>query len=341
VASAWISTRDLASGRRYRVMYRLGGREDSPRYGGSFRTLREAKVRRDVIAGELASLRVPSLRLLTDRRRTFAEAADAWRESRRDVRDSTAVQHRVALKRALPALGYVRVDEITVDHLNDLVRDLAEKHKARATIRRTVIAVAMVLDHELIEPNPARDHRVKLPVAEPVEIAPPEAAHVERVAAVLTPAYRLALYVLDATGCRVGELEKATVGDLDEAAHGWLVRGSVSKTRRPRLVVLPPDLWRAMLAELPPREDRHEGMALFPGVSADRLRTAIARACKATGTPVFSPHDLRHRRITLLLKHGDLSLAEVGAIVGQKSSKVTLDTYGHVLLDHREIVRGL
>jgi hypothetical protein len=29
------------------------------------------------------------------------------------------------------------------------------------------------------------------------------------------------------------------------------------------------------------------------------LRTAIRRACTAAGVPVFSPHDLRHRRISL------------------------------------------
>lgn len=40
--------------------------------------------------------------------------------------------------------------------------------------------------------------------------------------------------------------------------------------------------------------------------TADRLRTAIGRACKAAGVPVFSPHDLRHRRISLLHRQGTL-----------------------------------
>lgn len=39
---------------------------------------------------------------------------------------------------------------------------------------------------------------------------------------------------------------------------------------------------------------------LSPDVTADRLRTAIARACRAAGVRVFSPHDLRHRRISVL-----------------------------------------
>ncbi len=41
--SVWITTRVTARGaKRYRVMYRLGGRESAPRYGGSFGTKREA-----------------------------------------------------------------------------------------------------------------------------------------------------------------------------------------------------------------------------------------------------------------------------------------------------------
>jgi integrase len=79
---------------------------------------------------------------------------------------------------------------------------------------------------------------------------------------------------------------------------------------------------------LPPREDREPEAPLFPGVGTDRLRTAIARACRAAGIPVFSPHDLRHRRISLLHRQGR-PWAEIGAFVGQLSLKVAADTYTH------------
>jgi hypothetical protein len=45
------------------VNFRVGGRESMPRYGGAFSTMREARIRRDLIGGELAALRVPELRL--------------------------------------------------------------------------------------------------------------------------------------------------------------------------------------------------------------------------------------------------------------------------------------
>jgi hypothetical protein len=63
--------------------------------------------------------------------------------------------------------------------------------------------------------------------------------------------------------------------------HRWGIRGRMRVTLR-----------------LFPRDDRDAAAPLFPDVTADRLRTAIARSCRAAGVPVFSPRDLRHRRIS-------------------------------------------
>jgi integrase len=65
-------------------------------------------------------------------------------------------------------------------------------------------------------------------------------------------------------------------------------------------------------------------MALVAGVTADRLRMAIGRACRDAGVPHFSPHALRHRRISLLHQQGS-SWAEIGEQVGQRSKIVTAD----------------
>jgi integrase len=69
---------------------------------------------------------------------------------------------------------------------------------------------------------------------------------------------------------------------------------------------------------------------------ADALRTSIAKACKAAGVPLWSRHDLRHRRISLLHLRG-VPWARIGEFVGQRSLSVTADTYTHVLTDEREI----
>jgi integrase len=91
---------------------------------------------------------------------------------------------------------------------------------------------AMVLDFAGVTPNPARDRvQVKLPLEEPDEPESPTVEHVEVVARFLTVPYLMALLTLDATGVRVGELEAARIGDLDEQRQAWLVRAAVSKTR--------------------------------------------------------------------------------------------------------------
>lgn len=341
--SVWIERRSTRSGAaRFRVMFRVGGRESRARYGGSFVTKAEAKTRKAWVSGELAAMRVPDLAALAERPAapTFAEMAARWQASRVDVREGTRVQHAVALARALPLLGDRAVDEISPADIADLVAVLNEDGKKRETIRKSLTAAAMVLDFAGVTPNPARDRiQVKLPLEEPEEPSPPSADDVEAAAWMLTPTYRLAVVMLDWTGARIGELVGATVGDLDERKRGWLVRAAVSKTRKPRWVELPDDLFEAILERLPAREDRDLSAPLLAGVNADRIRMAIARGCRDAGVPRFGPHSLRHRRISLLHVQG-VSWAEIGARVGQRDLSTTANTYTHVLVDTREIDRS-
>ncbi len=126
------------------------------------------------------------------------------------------------------------------------------------------------------------------------------------------------------------------MGDYDERDRRIRLRASATKTRSALWVELPDVLADALEATLPPREDRNSDACLFHGVSANRLRTAIGRACKAVGVPVFSPHDLRHRRISLLHRQGR-SWAEIARFVGQRKLSITADTYSHVMVDGAEI----
>jgi integrase len=85
----------------------------------------------------------------------------------------------------------------------------------------------------------------------------------------------------------------------------------------------------AIEATLPPREDRKSMRRRFPVSRRIGGHTAIARACKAVGVSVFSPHDLRHRRISLLHAQGR-SWAEIARFVVQRKLSVTTHTYTHV-----------
>src|SRR5205823_873003 len=86
------------------------------------------------------------------------------------------------------------------------------------------------------------------------------------------------------------------------------------------------------LERLRPREDRDLTARVFPDFTAQGLRLAMERACRATGLPHYHPHDLRHRYISLLVAAG-LSITLIQRVVGHSRASVTLDTYSHVLMD--------
>jgi hypothetical protein len=198
VASSWIIARTTQAGdKRYHVRYRLGGRESSARYAGSFKTKADALARKRWIDGELAALRLPDLTTLRadepKRARTVEEACRQWRASRVDVTEGTRVLHRVALGRVVPILGEHRVDDLTIADVNRLVTELAAGGKKRETIRKSVKYLAAVLEEEGIDPNPARSKQIRLPHEEQEELNPPTAEHVEAVFRLLAPAYKLPL----------------------------------------------------------------------------------------------------------------------------------------------------
>jgi integrase len=341
VASVWIRPRPTkdGAGKRFRVEYRLGGRRTRIRYAGSFKTKREATVRKNWIAGELVARRVPDLGRLDEPTlaSTFAEAAKRWQASRVDVAEATHVQHRTALNRALPIIGERRLDQLEAQDVADLVAALHAKGKARESIRKTVTALAMVLDHAGVTPNPARDGLiVKLPREEPEEPNPPTADHVATVCGLLPSKHRLPLLFLDWSGSRVAVIDQTLVSDYDEPRRRVRLRAATTKTRRALWIELHPVLAEALEARLGPREDRDPQARLFAESGADALRTSIAKACRAAGIPTFSPHDLRHRRISLLHLRG-VPWARIGEQVGQRNLAVTANTYTHVLVDEAEV----
>jgi integrase len=282
-------------------------------------------------------MRVPDLTVTATQAPTLATVAEQWKASRVDVSEGTRVLHRVALDRVLPILGERPIDTLTGTDVAHLIERLSEAGRKRETIRKSVKYLAAVLDFADVQPNPARDRqRVRLPYEEQEELNPPTAAHVEAVYRLLAPAYRLPLLWLDWSGARVASVDTLEVGDYDERDRRVRLRASTTKTRQALWVELPDVLAGALEASLGPREDRRSDARLFPDASADRLRTAIARACKAAGVPVFSPHDLRHRRISLLHRQGR-SWAEIARFVGQRKLSITADTYSHVMIDGTEV----
>jgi integrase len=84
-------------------------------------------------------------------------------------------------------------------------------------------------------------------------------------------------------------------------------------------------------------ESREDGQSITSKPARAPVRSlAGTEGEPCRGIPVFSPHDLRHRRISLLHQQGR-SWAEIALFVGQRKLSITADTFTHVLIDGGEL----
>jgi integrase len=333
VASAFIVTRRLPSGgRRYEVRFRLGGRETTPRYAGRFKSRRLAEERARWVAGELAARRVPDLRSLEAMpTRTLAAVAERYADSRVDFSDNSRMNLASHLKRILPAFGARDPSSITWPEVQDWV---AAQDIAPASLVRYMATLRLVLDYAGVDPNPARDKRVRLPRVERPEPQPPTRAEFEAMLAEVVPVrWRLPLRVIEATGLRVGEIQSLRWADVDLA--GCRLRVSRTRTKGgtagQHWAQVPAPLMAEIDAICPP-DDRTAGRIVFTGAAKNTLANAMGRACRVAGIAHYSPHDLRHRRLSLWHAQG-VPARELAARAGHSRASMSLDVYSHVLLD--------
>jgi integrase len=328
VASVSITRRRTKSGTRYVVRYRLGGRAYPIVHGGSFKTVREARERQKFIGGELAAGRNPHNflgKLAAPVRVTLAAVADRWLATRVDLAESSLSTYKEAVKWLKDTLGDREPTSVMPADLQELVNTT---HLAPSSLQTYMSAVKQIFDYAGVDPNPARGRRVRLPRVEREPVTIPLRQHIETIIRAVKPSYRLPLRILDATGVRVGELLAWTWGDVDIADSQILVRKGKTRSAR-RWVALPAALMDELLETCPP-DDRGRERRLF-NLGESTLRGVLLRACETAGIPVYSPHDFRHRYISVLLKRG-LSRAEVAAAVGHSNTN-ELATYEHVVLE--------
>jgi hypothetical protein len=134
--------------------------------------------------------------------------------------------------------------------------------------------LAAVLDEAGVEPNPARDRRIRLPYEEQEELVPPTAEHVEAVYRLLPSVHRLPLLWLDWSGARVASIDLTLVSDYDEPRCRVRLRRSATRDSAALWIELPDALADALERALPPREDR-DSDAQFSATGA----SSISRRC--------------------------------------------------------------
>lgn len=331
MSPATIRTRTVSSGKRYDVRYRVGGRGYPILHGGTFRTLTEARTRRDLISGELAAGRDPRLLLAALGAApaptwTLAQRADQWYDSRVDVKASTRAVLADHVKRIKAALGSREV--VTPADVRAWIADMIAEGLAPATIKNYVGTLRQILD-TVEGDNPARDRSVRLPRTERKVVSPPSRQEVDRILAAIPKRWRLPLRVLEQTGMRISEVSELAWRDVDVA--GSRFRIGQGKTTAARRWVQVPEWLMQQVHETTAPDDRTPDRLVFPAFERKAAATAMRRACKAAGVAHYSPHALRHRYASIQIKRG-VPVTEIAAQVGHSRTSLTHDTYAHVLL---------
>jgi integrase len=333
VASAFITTRTIGTGKRFVVRFRLGGRAYAIQHGGTFKTMKEARGRRDLIAGELAGGRNPMdlLREMVEQPRQ-AIVLSTWRDrfikSRHDVDENAIANYRSSLNAFCERFDGRDLPTLTASDIAEWVGELTAQQKP-GTVRQKVIAVRLLLDFAGCDPNPARDARVKLPKQVREEPQPPSEEHVLAILDALGKKWRLIFVTIEQGALRLEEAVQLKWGDVDASGLRLRLPRSATKTNTSRWVYLPEWLMEAIEATCP-LEDRVPERCVFQGITGASFYQAMRRACGTAKIPNYSPHSLRHRRITVWHQSGVVA-RELAERAGHAGASMSLDVYSHVM----------
>lgn len=291
------------------MKYRRGGRYTQLEHGGTFRTRKEANLRREAIAHWLAAGLNPKieLRRVAEPARTIADLQTEWLAGKRRISESTRRVYQSQARRIADELGKLRVDALTVQDVIAWVGTLSDELEP-STVHGYVGQLRAVLD--LLEgQNVARSRRVELPRVIRAEIDPPDAPEVLALlrsldADVLAPAL-----AMEQLGSRVSETLSLRRDDVQVDTVRFR-REEVKGQRRSRLVPCSPLVAEALVERLPFRTSRVTVWRKLNDVSA------------------IHPHLLRHRRGTLWHQQGVVA-AELARRLGHAKASISLDVYSH------------
>jgi integrase len=333
MSSLTIVTRQAKDGPRYLVRYRLGGRAYPIAHAGSFRTLKEAKARRDYVAGELAAGRNPALALhALSASPTAIVSVETWAsrflDSRIDIDANTKKNYRFGLKKISETFGDRDPSTITATEIAEWIAAMTETRKP-GTLGQYLIAFRLLLDHVGLEENVARDPRVRLPKQVREEPQPPSREHFEAIIDALGTKWKLLFVTIEQGALRVGEAVNLRWADVDAAGLRLRLPRSATKRDHARWVYLPEWLMQA-IEETCPLEDRVPERKVFQGITEASARQAMTRACRDAKIPHYHPHDLRHRRATIWHQSG-VPARELAERMGHAKASMSLDVYSHVM----------
>lgn len=251
----------------------------------------------------------------------------------------------------IPALGKLRLDQVTRSRIQGFLDEQAAKGRAAWTIthHRSILrrVLNLAVQDGVIARNPVAGTRIRRTDTTEVKPLTPD-----QVLTLLDAAQRTMwhapLTVAVSTGLRPGELLGLTWGDVNLEARTLRVRQAVQrfegslhvtgvKTPRSRRTIPLPGLAVVALREQWSGAGRVLPTAyVFPSKSGRpieprNLTRAFKRvAARAELPPETRLYDLRHACASLLLAAGEHPRV-VADLLGHSTTKLTTDTYSHVL----------
>jgi integrase len=306
-------------------------------------------------------------------RRTLNEHLDLWLTGLTVAARTKVDYHKVVARYWRPALGTLRLDQLTTEDVRQVLAEMGERGLSPRTRQqaRTILRIALgvAVEDGLLAVNPAVGKRLSVP-------------QVRREMQVLTGAQVGALLdgtrdepygalwaVLLTTGIRLGEAlglqwadlasdgaELRVVRALVRPTHGtdWLLESP--KTGRTRAVPLLPEAVDALQRHRDRQQVERlvaaDGYASYPGggfifasergqplqgtvVYKYHWRPMLTRL----GVPPVRLHDCRHTAATMMLEAG-YPMKLVQEILGHASMAITADVYSHILPAYRREAVG-
>jgi integrase len=245
--------------------------------------------------------------------------------------------------RAVPALGHLRLEEVTTRHVQRLVDDLQKCGFASATIDADITPLKALYRRAVgrgeVRVNPTVGIEKPAVRTKARRVVPHTAA--EAMIAVLDPDERALWATAFYAGPRMGELSALARDDIDLAAgtihvhRNWdAVEGYVAvKNRKPRTVPIAAVL-RDYLDEhlLSIDADEH----IFGTPRFVNRATERARKCwQERALPVLDLHEARHTYASFAIAAG-LNVKTVSTYLGHATIQITLDLYGHLFPGHED-----
>ena len=314
----------------YQVRAELEGRTSAIVNLGAFGTKAEAEARRTWARLEIAAGRVPDRETVAAGpaasgldRRTVRAIIDAWLPSLLDISDSTRRSYTSCGNAIAEDFGARLAVRLTPAAITTWLSDLMAEDLAPATIKLRLTVLQLALDHAGIDPNPARDRRVRPPAIKREAPYLPPRADLAKVRAAMPAKYRPAFQLYERGGLTLREVEATT---WPNPADPILRVAGTKRAARARVVR---DLGEAyggdaaLLEGLTPAD-----IAALP--TGRNFAHALAQAIKRTGVRPFTPHTFRHLHITRM-HHADMPMAAIAARVGHGSVATTIKVYTHLL----------